>query len=119
MAVGGQRVDIMLLSNDAGLTWQQLSSPGKGLRVLDAAGVVLLESGRLNASGQVVSQAGSPLPFEAPHGPLSPHIDIVDSDQQALVYEQVPGDSTGAPTTSLLASEQMLKDNRLLPRGLG
>lgn len=66
------------------------------VRVLDAAGVVLLESGRLNTSGQVVSQAGSPLPFEAAQGPLSPHIDVVDSDQQALVYEQVPGDSTGA-----------------------
>lgn len=32
MAVGGQRVDVTLLSNNGGVTWQQLSSPGKGLR---------------------------------------------------------------------------------------
>lgn len=32
LAVGGQRVDLTLLSNDSGHTWQRLMSPGKGLR---------------------------------------------------------------------------------------
>lgn len=32
VAVGGQRVDVVLLSEDRGRTWQALPSPGKGLR---------------------------------------------------------------------------------------
>jgi len=32
VAVGGQRVDVALLSEDHGRTWQALPSPGKGLR---------------------------------------------------------------------------------------
>lgn len=87
------------------------------VRVLGEDGVVLLESGRLDAAGRVIDGNGTPLPSEVPGGAITPHLDVISSAATALIYETVPADHAGLPTTSLLAAERTLKDNRLLPRG--
>lgn len=46
-----------------------------------------------------------------------PHQQLVTKKEQVQVYEIVPADKDGKPTTSLHAMQQNLKDNRLLPAG--
>lgn len=46
-----------------------------------------------------------------------PHRDLVTKASEVPVYEVVPGDANGNPTTSLHAMRRNLKDNRLLPKG--
>jgi hypothetical protein len=85
--------------------------------VRDADGAVLLESGRLDASGRVVDGDGVPLETEVRSNLHEPHRKVIDSGAVAQIWEQVPADEFGLPTTSLLGAERALKDNRLLPRG--
>ena len=87
------------------------------VRALDDDGHVLLESGRVDADGAVVDAAGGRHAEEVANGPVRAHVDVVDSDAVALVYEAVLGDGDGVPTTRLLATAQRLKDNRVLPLG--
>jgi hypothetical protein len=46
-----------------------------------------------------------------------PHRDVIESAAQVQVYECVPADAGGRPTTFLTRMAAMGKDNRLLPRG--
>lgn len=46
-----------------------------------------------------------------------PHRDVIESAAQVQVYECVPADAGGRPTTFLTHMAAMGKDNRLLPRG--
>ncbi|HLU39926.1 MAG TPA: hypothetical protein VK081_11105, partial [Planctomycetota bacterium] len=46
-----------------------------------------------------------------------PHVDRVTSAEQVVVYECVPVDTDGKPTTHLTRMVAMGKDNRLLPKG--
>ncbi len=87
------------------------------VRVLDAEGRVLLESGRLDENGRLVDGSGTPLATETDPARYEPHRDVIEGANAVLVYEQVPGDEAGLPTTSLLAAAHQLKDNRILPRG--
>ncbi|MCA8941768.1 MAG: hypothetical protein KDB80_04345 [Planctomycetes bacterium] len=46
-----------------------------------------------------------------------PHFTRIDSEDQVQVYEIVPADQHGEPTTYLTRMAKNVKDNRLLPRG--
>lgn len=46
-----------------------------------------------------------------------PHRDVIDAQDQVVVYEMVAADETGKPTTSLGSMAKRLKDTRLLPAG--
>ena len=46
-----------------------------------------------------------------------PHVDRIDRPGQVAVYEMLAADSGGAITTSLLDMTEIVKDNRLLPKG--
>lgn len=84
------------------------------VEVLDAGGAVLWASGRTDASGALVDQAGRRLDWA---DALLPHLDEITREDQVQVYESVMGDASGAPTSVLLAATQYVKDDRLLPHG--
>ncbi|MDP4665590.1 MAG: T9SS type A sorting domain-containing protein [Flavobacteriaceae bacterium] len=46
-----------------------------------------------------------------------PHYDIITSEDQVQIYEQVLGDVNGNVTTVLERAHHHLKDNRLVPKG--
>lgn len=101
--------------------------PGEG----EAEDTVVWASGATNAAGVIVDNDGEPLPtefFEEPKGPApgdrfrelnryQPHHELITSDRQVQIYEELACDHTGRPTTSFLRLCRHLKDNRLLPRG--
>ncbi len=80
-------------------------------------------SGRTNSVGVIVDTEGNPLhteffetdPARKPN--YQPHHEVITSDQQVQVYEELMTDATGRLTTSFLHTTHHLKDNRLLPRG--
>ncbi|MCC7186458.1 MAG: hypothetical protein IT185_09480, partial [Acidobacteria bacterium] len=83
------------------------------LRVADAAGRVVFESGALQPDGRIVGndQDADATRFE-------PHYAEVRSADQVQVYESMMVDPAGKVTTGLLSGARYIKDNRLLPRGL-
>ncbi|HGY91282.1 MAG TPA: hypothetical protein ENK43_08940 [Planctomycetes bacterium] len=46
-----------------------------------------------------------------------PHYDVIDDPSKVQVYQAVPVDAEGKPTTSPLAMVRFVKDNRILPQG--
>lgn len=80
--------------------------------VSDEQGTRVFESGALDPAGAIIGNDndGDPLAFE-------PHHDEITREDQVQVYESIPGDPAGRPTTGLLTATRYLKDNRLLPRG--
>ena len=84
------------------------------VRVLDAAGAVVFESGGVDAAGHLIDGAGARLD---PPGALLPHRDRVSAAGEVALWEAVQVDRTGAPTHALLEAWAMGKDDRLLPQG--
>ena len=86
----------------------------------DAMGGVVWSSGRSSDAGVLLDGKGKPLPTEFSDTVFEPHHEIVDSDSQAQIYEERIRD-TSAPgaklTTSFLALADVVKDNRLMPKG--
>jgi hypothetical protein len=82
------------------------------LRVGDASGTTVFESGRLRPDGSIEGNDNDrdPLTFE-------PHHDVIESPEQVQIYEPILGGPDGRVTTGLLTATQYLKDNRLLPEG--
>ena len=83
------------------------------LRVSDAEGRVVFESGGEDAQGGIVRRTVPMDPartFEPHHG------EITDADQ-VQIYESVMRDAAGDLTHTLLEAAGYLKDNRLLPAG--
>lgn len=82
------------------------------VRVTDAAGKLVFESGALRPDGSIVGNDNDadPLRFE-------PHYQQIRSAEQVQIYESVLGDAAGRVTTELLGATHYLKDNRLLPAG--
>ena len=82
------------------------------IRVTDAAGNLVFESGALRPEGSIVGNDNDadPLRFE-------PHYRQIRSAEQVQIYESVLGDVSGRVTTGLLGATHYLKDNRLLPAG--
>jgi len=77
------------------------------LRVSDAAGRTLFESGATGRDGQLRAGADD----------YMPHFDVITQPDQVQIYEAVMGDMAGQITHSLLCAANYLKDNRLPPHG--
>lgn len=80
--------------------------------VVDADGVELFRSGRMNPDGSIAGVAaddGGTL-FE-------PHHRVITRGDQVQVYESAMGDTEGELTYTLLAGAAYLKDNRIPPAG--
>ena len=78
------------------------------MRILDASGSTVFESGAVDASGEIV---GLDAGFE-------PHYETITRSDQVQVYEAVMGDLYNRPTLRLLHAARYIKDNRLLPHGM-
>ena len=89
-------------------------------QVLDAGGKVLWESGKTDALGVLLGSDGKPLKTEF-FGPdqqqWQPPYAKIASEDQVQIYQELVRDPKGLLTTSFLALDQEVKDNRLLPKG--
>jgi mono/diheme cytochrome c family protein len=92
--------------------------------VLDAGGKVVWASGRTNSVGAIVSGVSEDvLPTEFFYDPMTrkqvfqPHYEVINSELQVQIYEEVIADPQGKITTSFTALDKVLKNNRLLPKG--
>jgi hypothetical protein len=98
--------------------------------VLDSDDNVLWASGRTNNLGAIVAGRGEQVlavenvvPDGAdqcvkdPNNPFEPHHQVVDSEQQVQVYQELVKDSDGVLTTSFLRRVDEVKDNRLRAKG--
>ena len=81
--------------------------------VTDAAGVVVFESGAIDATGRIsgVNSDANIADYEQHHTEIS-------SSEQVQVYETVMEDQGGTLTYTLLEAARYRKDNRLLPDGM-
>ena len=82
------------------------------LRVRDAAGRTVFESGAVRPDGSI-AENDKDLAADR----WQPHHDVIREAGQVQVYESVMEHHSGGPTTGLLSAVTYLKDNRLLPRG--
>ena len=80
--------------------------------IQDAAGTILFESGKLNATGSIVGNNN-----DRDANTFEPHYARIDSSDQVQIYEAILGSPCGKPTTGLLTASVYFKDNRLLPQG--
>lgn len=94
---------------------------------------VIWASGRTNAVGLIVDGEGNPLPTEfldktGPDGRTNfqlgnhfvnyqPHYQVITSQNQAQIYEELILDANSEFTTSFIHRLVHVKDNRLLPQG--
>lgn len=82
------------------------------LRVTDAAGELVFESGGYDEFGRIFGDA-----FDEGGDSFEPHYDRITSGDEVQIYETIPADISGAVTTDMLRAASRLKDNRLLPAG--
>lgn len=87
------------------------------VKVVDAAGATLFESGATDALGRLLDADGGPLASELPGGGFTPHRVAVTSPDEVQVWEAIQGDKDGLPVIALLRAVSYLKDNRFLPSG--
>jgi hypothetical protein len=78
------------------------------VKVEDAQGATVFESGAYDASGQIVGHDAG----------YEPHYDAITQPGQVQIYEAVMGDVHGQLTHRLMHAAAYLKDNRLLPAGM-
>jgi hypothetical protein len=96
------------------------------LRVTDASGSVVFDSGTPDSRGRI-STDGAALASEclADSKPadfdtaacFEPHRDVIRDDAQIAIYEPVLGDTNGNITYVLLKAASYIKDNRVPPEG--
>jgi hypothetical protein len=89
------------------------------IRVLvkDGGGNVVWRSGDYDNAGRLIDGNGQPLASEAAFGPIQPHRQTINGQDQVQVYEGVAKDVAGKVNFSLLFAAGFYKDNRLLPQG--
>ena len=92
-------------------------------------GEVVWSSGRTNDAGVIVDHAGQPLateflpkgdcgyPDNKPAGCYQGHHQVITSDQQVQIYEELNRNKAQEFTTSFVHRVHIVKDNRLLPDG--
>lgn len=95
--------------------------------VLDAAGNDLWVSGRTDPTGVLTGPDGAPLSGEfmwqsqcrpqTGAQTFQPHYRTITRQDQAQIYQELVRDPRGRLTTSFLSLADVVKDNRLLPRG--
>ncbi|HMO86836.1 MAG TPA: hypothetical protein PKC18_18145, partial [Lacipirellulaceae bacterium] len=85
---------------------------------------IVWSSGRTNELGVLVDDAGEPLPcefFNAEPGSdkqaFQHHHEVITSPAQVQIYETLLWSAKHRFTTSFIHGSEMVKDNRLLPRG--
>ncbi len=83
------------------------------VRVTDAAGAVLFESGGLRPDGSIIGNDN-----DVDGTRFEPHHATIEREDQVQIYEDIMVDSDGLPTTGLLRGVRYIKDNRLLPAGM-
>ena len=83
------------------------------MRVTDAAGAVLFESGGLRPDGSIIGNDN-----DVDGTRFEPHHATIEREDQVQIYEDIMVDSGGVPTTGLLRGVRYIKDNRLLPAGM-
>ncbi|HKR62782.1 MAG TPA: cytochrome P460 family protein [Thermoanaerobaculia bacterium] len=75
-------------------------------------------SGRTNSAGVIVDAEGRPLPTEMfTDGKYQPHYEVITSDDQVQIYEELAKNADGVFTTSFIRRAEDVKDNRLQPLG--
>jgi hypothetical protein len=77
------------------------------LKVTDAGGNIVFESGNWDDNGEIV---GLDTGFE-------PHYDVIKSADQVQIYEGIMQDVSGNVTHTLLRAASFVKDNRIPPKG--
>ncbi len=100
------------------------------LEVLDAGGRELWVSGRTTPTGVLVDASGQavagellwksecrPMTAAEQRNYFQPHYRTITRQDQVQVYQELARDPRGKLTTSFLSLADVVKDNRLLPRG--
>lgn len=82
------------------------------VKVTDANGRTVFESGAFSADGHVVGNDN-----DADGTRFEPHYAEITGPDQVQVYEAIMVDDAGVPTTGLLTADHWVKENRLLPAG--
>lgn len=82
------------------------------LKVLNVAGEIVFESGKVNADGSIVGADS-----DIDRTKFEPHYDLITSQDQVQIYETVMANNLGKVTYTLLRAMSYKKDNRILPRG--
>lgn len=82
------------------------------VKVTDANGHTVFESGALNPDGSIVGNDNDEDPTR-----YEPHYRRITRGDQVQIFEPIIGDSAGHVTTGLLNAVVYLKDTRLLPHG--
>jgi hypothetical protein len=86
--------------------------------VVDADGNALWTSGRTDALGQILGANGQPLSSEHyPATTYQPHHQLISSQNDVQIYEEVEADENKVITTGFLDRWYDLKDNRIPPQG--
>ncbi len=85
---------------------------------------IVWSSGRTNSLGVLVDAAGAPLPCEffsndptTNKQAFQPHHEVITSPEQVQIYETLLWGGEHKFTTSFIHGSEIVKDNRLLPRG--
>jgi hypothetical protein len=87
------------------------------LQILDAAGKALWASGRTSALGVILEgTTDEPLKTEFVTE-IQPHHQVITREDQVQIYEELVVDTEGKVTTSFVALDRPIKENRLQPRG--
>ena len=88
------------------------------LELRDGRERIVWSSGRTNSVGVIVDGEGRPLPSEFfVNRAYQKHHEIITSDDQVQIYEELAKDADGNFTTSFIRRDEDVKDNRLLPLG--
>jgi hypothetical protein len=82
------------------------------LKVVDASGATIFESGAPPPDGRISGNAA-----DQDRASIEPNYRTITQDDQVQVYETVMANSDGEVTFTLLRAARYRKDNRLLPRG--
>jgi len=90
--------------------------------VRDSDNNILWASGMTNSIGAILNgitdevlESEQPVVF--PDTPFQPHYQVIDSEDQVQIYQELIKDSDGILTTSFLRRIEDVKDNRLRPKG--
>ena len=92
--------------------------------VMDEKGNVVWASGRTNNVGAIIKGTSDQvLPTEFFYDAATrkqvfqPHYQVITDEGQAQIYEELMADTEGRITTSFVALDRPIKNNRLLPKG--
>jgi len=115
VAQDGQLVAVVEITNLAGHKLPTAYPSRRAwlhLKVVDAIGATLFESGAFRPDGSI---AGNDNDQDATR--YEPHHRVITSPDQVQVYEAIMAEPDGSVTTGLLSATRFVKDNRILPRG--